>query len=164
MNSDHWSNLVPRLQLQGLINDAEYEITEPVPNNVTQAKANLMIIETEGTAGRGCIHTHSSIISYHTCHIGSWLIILYHIMSAPVYQLGANKVCLTGQLLMNAGLPGIDYRISIPQYYCKHLYYHHCISSSFSLWDWVIAIIILTIMRWWYPIQIVRISTGMNYY
>jgi len=71
MNSDHWSNLVPRLQLQGLINDAEYEITEPVPNNVTQAKANLMIIETE----------------------------------APVYQLGANKVCLTGQLLMNAGLP-----------------------------------------------------------
>jgi len=48
MNSDHWSNLVPRLQLQGLIDDAEYEITEPLPNNVTQAKANLMIIETEG--------------------------------------------------------------------------------------------------------------------
>lgn len=72
------------------------------------------------------IPTH---LSYHTCHIGSWLIILYHIMSAPVYQLGANKVCLTGQLLMNAGLPGIDYRISILQYYCRHLYYHHYLSS-----------------------------------
>ncbi|KAJ1430460.1 Melibiase-domain-containing protein [Ochromonadaceae sp. CCMP2298] len=48
MNSDHWSNLVPRLLLQGLLPDAEYEITEPMPNNITQASGNLMIIETEG--------------------------------------------------------------------------------------------------------------------
>jgi hypothetical protein len=48
LNSDHWSILVPRLQLQGLLPDAEYEITEPLPNNVTQASGNLMIIETAG--------------------------------------------------------------------------------------------------------------------
>ena len=48
LNSDHWSNLVPRLQLQGLLPDAEYEVTEPMPNNITQASGNLMIIETEG--------------------------------------------------------------------------------------------------------------------
>jgi len=47
MNSDHWSNLVPRLQLLGLQSDAEYEVTEPMPNNITQASGNLMIIETE---------------------------------------------------------------------------------------------------------------------
>lgn len=48
VNSDHWSNLVPRLHLQGLDKDAEYEVTEPVPNNITQASGNLMIIEMEG--------------------------------------------------------------------------------------------------------------------
>jgi hypothetical protein len=48
LNSDHWSNLVPRLQLQGLLPEAEYEVTEPLPNNITQASGNLMIIETEG--------------------------------------------------------------------------------------------------------------------
>ena len=48
LNSDHWSNLVPRLQLQGLLPDAEYEVSEPLPNNITQASGNLMIIETEG--------------------------------------------------------------------------------------------------------------------
>jgi hypothetical protein len=48
LNSDHWSNLVPRLQLQGLLPEAEYEVSEPMPNNVTQASGNLMIIETEG--------------------------------------------------------------------------------------------------------------------
>jgi hypothetical protein len=48
LNSDHWSNLVPRLLLQGLLPDAEYEVSEPQPNNVTQGTGNLMIIETEG--------------------------------------------------------------------------------------------------------------------
>ena len=49
VNGDHWSNLVPRLPLQGLESDADYELTEPVPNNLTQAQGTLMMIETEGT-------------------------------------------------------------------------------------------------------------------
>jgi hypothetical protein len=49
LNSDHWSSLVPRLQLQGLLPEAEYEVTEPLPNNITQASGNLIIIETKGT-------------------------------------------------------------------------------------------------------------------
>jgi hypothetical protein len=53
LNSDHWSNLVPRLQLQGLLPDAEYEVSEPQPNNVTQGTGNLMIIETEGESYGG---------------------------------------------------------------------------------------------------------------
>ena len=48
LNSDHWSNLVPRLMLQGLDPTAEYDVTEPLPNNVTQQSGNLRIIETEG--------------------------------------------------------------------------------------------------------------------
>jgi hypothetical protein len=48
VNSDHWSNLVPRLMLQGLIPDAEYEVCEPLPDNVIQNTGNLMIIECEG--------------------------------------------------------------------------------------------------------------------
>ena len=47
VNSDHWSNLVPRLLLRGLHPDYEYEITEPIPNNIIQNTGNLMIIETE---------------------------------------------------------------------------------------------------------------------
>ena len=47
LNSDHWSNLVPRLQLQGLIPNAIYEISESVPNNIAQNIGNLRIIETE---------------------------------------------------------------------------------------------------------------------
>jgi len=47
MNSDHWSNLVPRLILQGLNPHYVYDVTEPMPNNVTQAKGNLRIVETE---------------------------------------------------------------------------------------------------------------------
>lgn len=46
LNSDHWSELVPRLPLQGLIEDAEYFVTEPMPNNLTQSSGTLMIIET----------------------------------------------------------------------------------------------------------------------
>lgn len=37
-----------RLQLQGLLPDVEYEINEPLPNNVAQNIGNLRIIETEG--------------------------------------------------------------------------------------------------------------------
>lgn len=48
LNSDHWSNLVPRLPLQGLDPNAEYEITEPIPNNVTQSTGNVLLIESEG--------------------------------------------------------------------------------------------------------------------
>lgn len=47
MNSDHWSSLVPRLHLQGLAPDIEYEITEPYPNNIIQNSGNNMIIESE---------------------------------------------------------------------------------------------------------------------
>lgn len=44
--SDHWSNLVPRLHLQGLDADAEYELSEPLPNNVRQSEAGNLRIET----------------------------------------------------------------------------------------------------------------------
>jgi hypothetical protein len=47
-NSDHWSNLVPRLCLQGLLPSVEYEVTEPAPNDIAQASGTYMIIETEG--------------------------------------------------------------------------------------------------------------------
>ena len=47
LNSDHWSNIVPRLLLQGLLPNAVYEISEPMPNNVAQAQGNLRIVETE---------------------------------------------------------------------------------------------------------------------
>lgn len=30
----------------------------------------------------------------------------------PVYQLGVNRVCLTGNMLMSAGLPGIQYNVA----------------------------------------------------
>ena len=49
VNSDHWSNIVPRLKLQGLSCEEDYEITEPIPNNVLQQVDNLKIIETLGT-------------------------------------------------------------------------------------------------------------------
>ena len=69
LNSDHWSNLVPRLQLQGLLPDAEYAVTEPIPNNVTQASGTLMIVETEGECcilrvNRGANAVHLSNLSY----------------------------------------------------------------------------------------------------
>jgi hypothetical protein len=37
-----------RLPLQGLEADAEYIVSEPMPNNVTQSSGTLMIIETPG--------------------------------------------------------------------------------------------------------------------
>ena len=48
VNSDHWSNIVPRLMLRGLNPETEYEISEPIPNNVQQQVDNLKIIETLG--------------------------------------------------------------------------------------------------------------------
>lgn len=78
INSDHWSNLVPRLHLKGLQPEAEYEVVEPLPNNITQQKGNAKIIETE----------------------------------VPVYQLGVNNVCLTGEMLMKAGLPSKQIQFS----------------------------------------------------
>ena len=48
LNSDHWSNIVPRLTCKGLLPDAEYEITEPLPNNVEQRVDNLRIVESTG--------------------------------------------------------------------------------------------------------------------
>jgi hypothetical protein len=40
--------LLIRLPLQGLEAEAEYELVEPLPNNVTQSTGTLMIIETAG--------------------------------------------------------------------------------------------------------------------
>jgi alpha-galactosidase len=48
LNSDHWSNLVPRLPLQGLDPDSDYEITEPIPNNLAQSTGTVMVLESEG--------------------------------------------------------------------------------------------------------------------
>ena len=51
MNSDHWSNLVPRLLLQGLCPAAEYEVSEPAPSFVTQnTGGSVMMIESEGNS------------------------------------------------------------------------------------------------------------------
>ena len=47
LNSDHWSNLVPRLMLQGLNPDTVYEVSEPLPNNMTQRMDNFMVIESD---------------------------------------------------------------------------------------------------------------------
>jgi hypothetical protein len=96
LNSDHWSNLVPRLQLQGLLPEAEYEVTEPLPNNITQASGNLMIIETEGKAR--VLHAGSYMLFTDRCSVCRFAV--------PVYQLGVHKACLTGGMLMCAGLPG----------------------------------------------------------
>jgi len=71
INSDHWNNLAPRLTLRGLIPEAEYDITEPYPNDITQQAGNFMLIESD----------------------------------VPIYQLGRSDVVLTGETLMNAGLP-----------------------------------------------------------
>lgn len=42
------ANVFDRLTLAGLECDADYEVTEPMPNNLTQSTGNVMIIETEG--------------------------------------------------------------------------------------------------------------------
>lgn len=45
INSMHWSNLVPRLNLKGLDKNFEYEICEQLPNNLYQSLGNLKITE-----------------------------------------------------------------------------------------------------------------------
>lgn len=55
MNSDHWSNLVPRLLLQGLAPEAEYEVSEPAPSYVTQTTGSIMMIESDGKPIHVCI-------------------------------------------------------------------------------------------------------------
>lgn len=55
LNSDHWNNLVPRLYLQGLLADAEYEVSEPFPNDITQSTGNYMVIETDGEKTDNCL-------------------------------------------------------------------------------------------------------------
>jgi hypothetical protein len=98
LNSDHWSNLVPRLQLQGLLPEAEYEVSEPVPNNITQASGNLIIIETKGA-------THG-----HSPHYPALCVLTLSLLSftgaVSFYQLGKSTTHLTGAMLMHAGLPG----------------------------------------------------------
>jgi hypothetical protein len=71
LNSDHWSNLVPRLLLKGLNPDVVYDVTEPLPNNLVQQIGNLRIIESE----------------------------------FDTFQLGYPTIRLTGDILMQAGLP-----------------------------------------------------------
>ncbi len=71
VNSDHWSNFVPRLYPQGLDCSIIYEVSEPLPNNLTQNATNLRIQET----------------------------------SRAVFQLGRDKVYMSGDILMSAGLP-----------------------------------------------------------
>ncbi len=75
-----------RLHLQGLLPTAEYELSEPLPNNMMQQKGNLRIIETE---------------SKFRCYANYMVISII----APVYQLEYAKVILTGAILMKAGLP-----------------------------------------------------------
>ena len=38
---------IHRLMLQGLSVDSEYEITEPIPNNIMQNTGNFLIIESD---------------------------------------------------------------------------------------------------------------------
>ena len=45
LNSRHWSALVPPLFLKGLLPDAEYIITEPIPNNIQQSTGTNKIVE-----------------------------------------------------------------------------------------------------------------------
>lgn len=56
VNSDHWSNLVPRLPLQGLDPNADYAITEPYPNNMMQSEGTFMMIETESKCMLTSLH------------------------------------------------------------------------------------------------------------
>ena len=57
--------------LRGLDPKIEYEVTEPLPNNIAQQAGNFKIVE----------------------------------METSIYQLGYDSVTLSGDHLMNAGLP-----------------------------------------------------------
>ena len=71
MSSTFWSNLVPRLLLRGLDPAAQYQVSEPLPNNRMQKSGTLEVVQTP----------------------------------APIYQLGAHKVCMHGAALMEVGIP-----------------------------------------------------------
>jgi hypothetical protein len=98
-NSDHWNTLVPRLFLKGLNPHVEYELSEPFPNNITQSAGSYMLIESESKLPL------KSSVSF------VFLIPLFYVYRpsfcglVPVYQLGVDKVILTGNILMSAGLP-----------------------------------------------------------
>jgi alpha-galactosidase len=47
VNSDHWSNIVPLLKLQGLLPDAEYVVSEPLPNDMSQTTGYVRQLESE---------------------------------------------------------------------------------------------------------------------
>lgn len=56
----------PYRKLTSKTQDAEYVVSEPQPNNVTQASGNLMIVETAGNACivfklHGCFLRHSFV-------------------------------------------------------------------------------------------------------
>ena len=62
---------MPRVYAQGLDPLMRYEVSEPLPNNLTQNVSNLRIQES----------------------------------ATPVFQLGQDKVCMNGDVLMKVGLP-----------------------------------------------------------
>jgi alpha-galactosidase len=74
LNSDHWSNLVPRLQLQGLNPDYEYEITEPLPNNINQAHGVMVESDGKSTSLQTCCALYS----------GFCLSVCYEHMVSPI--------------------------------------------------------------------------------
>lgn len=47
VNSDHWSNIVPLLKLQGLLPHVEYIVSEPLPNDMSQTTGYVRQLETE---------------------------------------------------------------------------------------------------------------------
>ena len=62
-----------------------------------------------------CCNTNTTDVGKQACWILNFrlflvvlmLIILpFNVFTVPVYQLGVNRVCLTGNMLMSAGLPG----------------------------------------------------------
>jgi hypothetical protein len=100
-NSDHWNNLVPRLPLQGLLPEVEYELTEPTPNDIKRAAGNYMMIESDGKSAA--------------------FEIIYFYLSfplVPVYQLGVGSVVLTGEILMSGGLPIRFYTLDDAVVFC----------------------------------------------
>lgn len=46
VNSDHWSNIVPLLKLQGLLPHVEYVVSEPLPNDLSQSTGYVRQLET----------------------------------------------------------------------------------------------------------------------
>ena len=97
--SSHGSSLIAlcfRLMLQGLLPDSIYEICEPLPGHFTQGASNYRIVETEGEILRHWL-TRNSIMT-----------VLHIYFLAPIYQLGVDRAFMTGQILMNAGLPSED--------------------------------------------------------